>query len=101
MTPARAWVAVSGVKVQWRRTAARRPTSGWGRIFISWHDIRFIILAGRSFFGDQMGEVVEFPKPDRDRDVARLIQQARALYESVFPTEKCPADVQQDTPART
>jgi hypothetical protein len=48
-----------------------------------------------------MGEVVEFPKPDRDRDVARLIQQARALYESVFPTEKCPADVQQDTPART
>jgi hypothetical protein len=51
MTPARAWVAVSGTKVQWRRTAARRPTSGLirCRIFIGWHDIRFIILAGRSF----------------------------------------------------
>jgi hypothetical protein len=58
-------------------------------------------LPGVPFFGDKMGEVVKFPKPDRDRDVARLIQQARALYESVFPTEKCPADGQQNTPART
>ena len=48
-----------------------------------------------------MGEVLKFPKPDRDRDVARLIQQARALYESVFPTEKSPVDEQQDIPART
>ena len=48
-----------------------------------------------------MGEVVIFPKPDPDRDAARLIQEARALYESVFPTKKCPADGQQDTPART
>ena len=46
-----------------------------------------------------MGEVVKFPKPDRDRDSARLIQEARALYESVFPTEKGPASVQQETPA--
>lgn len=45
-----------------------------------------------------MGDIVKFPKPDPDREVARLIQQARALYESVFPTEKCPAGVQQDTP---
>jgi hypothetical protein len=56
---------------------------------------------GISFPGDQMGEVVKFPKPDRDRDSARLIQEARALYESVFPTEKGPAGVQQDTPAPT
>jgi hypothetical protein len=35
-----------------------------------------------------MGEVVQFiPKstPDRARD--RLIQEARAIYESIFPTE--------------
>jgi hypothetical protein len=56
---------------------------------------------GIPFFGDKMGDIVKFPKPDPDREVARLIQQARALYESVFPTEKCPAGVQQDTPART
>ena len=47
-----------------------------------------------------MGEVIRFPKPDPDRDTARLIQEARALYESVFPTENGPASVQQDT-ART
>ena len=46
-----------------------------------------------------MGEVVKFPKPDRDRDAARLIQEARAIYESVFPTEKGPAGVDLDTPA--
>ncbi len=34
-----------------------------------------------------MGEVIRFPKPNPDRDEARLIQEARALYESVFPTE--------------
>jgi len=47
-----------------------------------------------------MGEVIRFPKPDPDRDTARLIQEARALYESIFPTENGPASVQQDT-ART
>jgi hypothetical protein len=46
-----------------------------------------------------MGEVIKFPKPDRDRDAARLVEEARALYESVFPTEK--DGVQQDTPAQT
>jgi hypothetical protein len=54
-----------------------------------------------SFPGDQMGEVVEFPRPDRDRDGARLIREARALYESVFPTEKGLANDQQDTPAKS
>jgi len=41
-----------------------------------------------------MGEIIQFPKPDPQRDAARLIQEARALYESVFPTEKGPAGVQ-------
>jgi hypothetical protein len=54
-----------------------------------------------SFPGDQMGEVVEFPKHGPNRDHARLIQEARALYESVFPTEKGAAVVKQDTPAQT
>jgi hypothetical protein len=47
-----------------------------------------------------MGEVIRFPKPNPDRDTARLIQEARALYESVFPTENGPASVRQDI-ART
>jgi hypothetical protein len=46
-----------------------------------------------------MGDVIKFPKPDRDRDEARLVQEARAIYESVFPTEKGPAGAQPDTPA--
>jgi hypothetical protein len=35
-----------------------------------------------------MGEIVQFipRKPDPDRE-ARLIQEARAIYESIFPTE--------------
>ena len=35
-----------------------------------------------------MGEVVQFipKKPDPERE-ARLIQEARAIYESIFPTE--------------
>jgi len=43
-----------------------------------------------------MGEVVQFPKPDPERDQARLIREARALYESIFPTEK--AGVQPSPP---
>jgi hypothetical protein len=68
---------------------------------LGWHDIRISIPAGRIFLGDQMGEVIRFPKPNPDRDKARLIQEARALYESVFPSENGPASVQQDTPAQT
>jgi hypothetical protein len=48
-----------------------------------------------------MGDVLKFPKPDPNRDEARLIKEARAIYESVFPTEKGPAGVQRDTPAPT
>jgi hypothetical protein len=61
----------------------------------------FLFSPRVSFLGDQMGEVIRFPKPNPDRDTARLIQEARELYESVFPTENGPASVQQDTPAQT
>jgi hypothetical protein len=40
-----------------------------------------------SSMGEQMGEVVQFI-PKRDLDRARLIQEARAIYDSIFPTEK-------------
>jgi hypothetical protein len=33
-----------------------------------------------------MGEIVQFI-PKRDLDRARLIQEARAIYERIFPTE--------------
>jgi hypothetical protein len=48
-----------------------------------------------------MGEVVQFLKPDPERDEARLIREARALYESVFPTVELAASVQPDPPERT
>jgi hypothetical protein len=48
-----------------------------------------------------MGEVIQFPRPDPERSAARLIQEARALYESVFPTEKGPGSVQSDPSGRS
>lgn len=48
-----------------------------------------------------MGEIVKFPTPDPGRVQARLIQEARALYESVFPTEKATTGARQETPAPT
>jgi hypothetical protein len=48
-----------------------------------------------------MGDVVSFPKPDPERNQARLIQEARALYESVFPTENSPRNEREDTPTET
>ncbi len=45
-----------------------------------------------------MGEVVQFPKPDPDREKARLIREARSHYESIFPPEKIPAGVRPDAP---
>ena len=47
-----------------------------------------------------MGDVIQFRKPDPGADKARLIQQSRALYESVFPTEKGPAIVPPNAPVR-
>jgi hypothetical protein len=40
--------------------------------------------------GEQMAEIVQFT-PKRELDRARLVEQARAIYESIFPTEKEPA----------
>jgi hypothetical protein len=41
-----------------------------------------------SRLGERMGEIVQFiRKPDPDREAARLIQEARAIYEAIFPTE--------------
>ncbi len=45
-----------------------------------------------SNLGEQMGEVVQFI-PKRDLDRARLIQEARAIYERIFPTDG-PASLQ-------
>ena len=43
-----------------------------------------------------MGEVVQFiPKHDLER--ARLIQEARAIYEGIFPTKNGPASEQRYT----
>ena len=47
-----------------------------------------------------MGEVIRFPKPNPDRDTARLIQEARELYESVFPTENAPPACSRTRPHR-
>jgi hypothetical protein len=44
---------------------------------------------------------LQIPKPDARRAESRLIQEARALYESVIPTEKGSAGLQQETPAQT
>jgi hypothetical protein len=42
-----------------------------------------------------MGDVIQFiPKSALER--ARLIREARAIYESIFPTEKGPAGQQRD-----
>ena len=43
-----------------------------------------------------MGEVVQFISK-RNLERARLIQEARAIYESVFPTEKSAAGEQRCT----
>ncbi len=45
-----------------------------------------------SNLGEQMGEVVQFI-PKRDLERARLIQEARAIYERIFPSEG-PASLQ-------
>jgi hypothetical protein len=45
--------------------------------------------------GDAMGEVIQFvPVPKRDREREALIREARAIYESIFPSEKSPASEQ-------
>jgi hypothetical protein len=46
-----------------------------------------------------MGVIIQFPKPDPDREKARLIREARSLYESIFPTQKVPGGIQPEAPA--
>jgi hypothetical protein len=43
-----------------------------------------------------MGKVVRFI-PKRDLEQARLIQEARAIYEGIFPTEKSAGGEQRGT----
>jgi hypothetical protein len=51
------------------------------------HVLALALFPPNSCLGEQMGEVIQFiRKPDPDRE-ARLIQEARAIYESIFPTE--------------
>src|SRR5450631_2788563 len=69
------------------RAGPENPTGA-----IVWHEIRFVADAGgprREFFrrissmGEHVGEVVRLiSKPDLER--ARLIQEARAIYERIF-----------------
>jgi hypothetical protein len=54
------------------------------------------IFPGISRLGEQMGEVVQFI-PKRDLERARLIHEARAIYEGIFPTEGGPASERRGT----
>ena len=60
---------------------------GW-RIGLAWHDIRFAVLTYSLEYPEPpMGEVVRFiPRSELER--ARLIREARVIYEHIFP----PAD---------
>jgi hypothetical protein len=53
--------------------------------------IAAIGISRRQSLEEQLGEVVQFITK-RDLERARLIQEARAIYESIFPTEKGPAN---------
>ena len=60
---------------------------GW-RIALGWHDIRFAVLTYSPGYPEPpMGEVIRFvAKLELER--ARLIREARVIYEHIFP----PAD---------
>jgi hypothetical protein len=45
--------------------------------------------SGHQYPGEQLSEVVQFIAK-RDLERVRLIQEARAIYEGIFPTEKGP-----------
>jgi hypothetical protein len=67
------------------RAADRNGTFVMPRVS-RWHDIRFAD-ADTSFRkrGANMGEIVRFvPKSEQER--ARLIREARAIYEQIFPS---------------
>jgi hypothetical protein len=64
-------------------------------LWYPWHDIRIADAGGHwrnissvSRLGEQMGEVVQFiPRSGSSQEAARLIREARAIYEAIFPTE--------------
>jgi hypothetical protein len=74
--------------------AGRNPRRGFrlqrtGTIFASLSTLaaRGGIFPPHFRLGEHMGEVITFiPKPALDRK-DRLIQEARAIYESIFPTQ--------------
>ena len=72
---------------QWSKTTQEPHFNGW-RISLAWHDIRFVVLAySLEYTEPPMGEVIRFvPKAELER--ARLIREARVIYEYIFP----PAD---------
>ena len=92
--------AIRAMTYQDPRSLAPAPIPHFSGLHIvmgcPWHDIRIVTDAGSHWRnisselpapGEQMGEVIQFiPKPAPDR-AARLIQEARAIYESIFPTE--------------
>jgi hypothetical protein len=65
--------------------------NGW-RIGLAWHDIRFAVLMySLEYLEPPMGEVVRFvPKAELER--ARLIREARANYERIFPPADPPGE---------
>lgn len=66
-------------------------------------DFRHLIadLFSESFqpmFGAKMGEIIRFvPKSERER--ARLIREARAIYDSIFPPADPVSEKQHNAPA--
>jgi hypothetical protein len=76
------------------RPSRSEETAYDGRGSSNADNLKPIVLAviGRVFsrvfdLGERMGELVQFI-PKRDLERARLIQEARAIYERIFPTEK-------------
>jgi hypothetical protein len=71
-----------------KSAAHDRPHFPGYRIALPWHDIRFAVPAYSLEYPEPpMGEVVRFiPKAELER--ARLIREARDIYEHIFP----PAD---------
>ena len=78
--------------------AGSEKTTCDGRRSSKAEDLNQLLLSLEEYFlrisnlGEQMGEVVQFI-PKRDLERARLIQEARAIYERIFPSEG-PASLQ-------
>jgi hypothetical protein len=65
-------------------------------IQVSWHNLRitWVMQSQQTSAGEHVGEIVQFiPKSELER--ARLIREARAIYDSIFPPS-APEEVAQD-----